>query len=446
MKNNKIITIGLVSMISLFVGIIAVKADDTNSQNFGLNLKPTITQSSGNKTQNSQDLTRVWNVTFSTDNLVWNVTQDKNGGSYYYEWDANNGVYNKVTVNPESVTTALADGENTTRTVTITNRSNFDVTPSIAINNGSYVNDLFTASYSSGAITYGANANASVTIDVEKLATINTLLSESGITNTISVGGAPAYLVGSTVISLSSGEIYPAEVIYNGTTATDFLTAAENINPGQTLKLNNSVTFDENYSVAVWEKAFNLDLDGHTITTNSGVGKGLSNMGYTASAITYSIQGNISIANGTIISAWGAGIYIDEVNATLSNLNVTSNTVGVQTSQEYSSAIRLTSEASAIINSGTYTGNNAIAISNSGGNVVINGGTFIGNLFFSTGTNSGVSKSITIYDGTFNGNFVNFDKGNVTIYGGTFTSDPTNYVASGYQVINNGNGTYTVTQ
>lgn len=444
MKKNKFLALSLVSIVSLFVGAFVVNAEDTNSQNFGLNLKPTVTTSPETKTENSQDLTKIWNVTFSTDNLVWNITQNKNGGSYYYEWDAENGVYHKVTVTSSSSTTALADGENVNRTITITNKSNFDVTPSIEIANGSYVNGLFTASYSSGTLVYGAHADASIVISEEKLETIDTLLSESGITDTISVGGDTAYLVGTATISLNSGSIYPAEVIYNGTTQQQFLTTAASVNPGQTLRLNNNVTFDENYSVTVWEKAFNLDLNGHTITTNSGVGKELSNMGYTASAITYSTQGNIVISNGTIISAWGAGIYIDEVNATLSNLNVTSNTAGIQSTPEYSAAIRLTSEASATINSGTYTGKNAITISNSGGDVVINGGTFNGDLFFSESANSGVSRSLIINGGTFNGNFVNFNKGTVTINGGTFTSDPTNYIATGCSVTVNGDGTYTV--
>lgn len=447
MKKNNILTLSLVSIAFLFAGTLVVNAEDASSHDVGLNLKPTITTSPETKTEESDDLTKIWNVTFSTDSLVWNVTQNKDGGSYYYEWDEDHGVYNRVTVTSASAaTTTLADGESVSRTINIINKSNFDVTPSIAIANGSYVNGLFTASYSGGTLAYGNNADANIIIDEEKLETIDTLLSESGITNTITVGNAPAYLAGTATISLSSGDIYPAEVIYNGTTSEEFLATAETINPGQTLKLNNSVTFDENYSVAVWEKAFNLDLNGNTITTNSGVDKDLSNMGYKASAITYGAEGDITISNGTIRTAYGAGIYLAGINATLSNLNITSNTVGVQPTVEYSSAVRLSSAASATINSGTYTGKNAIAISNSGGDVVINGGTFNGDLLFSKNTNAGVSKSLTINGGTFDGNFVDFDKGTVTINGGTFTSDPTNYIASGCHVTVNGNGTYTVTQ
>ena len=443
MKKIKILTLSLVFVAYLFVGAFVVKADDSSSQNVGLNLKPTITTSPETKTGDSQDLTKIWNVTFSTDNLVWNVVQTEDGGSYYYEWDANQGVYHRNTVSGGSLSTELADGENASRAITITNKSNFDVTPSIEIANGSYVNDLFTASYTGGLLAYGAYADANITISEVNLATIDTLLSESGITST-TIGGDPAYLVGTATISLSSGNIYPAEVIYNGSTSSDFLTTAASVNPGQTLKLNNDVTFDANYSVTLWEEPFNLDLNGHTITTNSGVDKDLSNMGYKASAIVFATEGNVTISNGTIVTAYGAGIYAAGVNATLSNLNITSNTVGIQPTVEYSSAVRLTSAATVTINSGTYTGANAVAISNSGGDVIINGGTFNGDLYFSSGTNSGVSKSLTINGGTFSGNFVNFNKGTVTINGGTFTSDPTNYVASGHSVTNNGNGTYTV--
>ena len=443
MKKIKILTISLVSLAYLFVGTFVVNADDTSSQNVGLNLKPTISSSPETKAENSQDLTKIWNVTFSTDNLVWNIVQNENGGSYYYEWNANQGVYTKHVVNAASFTTELADGENVSRAITITNKSNFDITPSIEIANGSYVSDLFTASYTGGLLAYGAYADANITISEEKLATIDTFLSESDIAST-TIGGDQAYLVGTAAISLSSGEIYPAEVIYNGDTQAAFLQTAATVNPGQTLRLNSDVTFDSDYSATVWKTPFNLDLNGHTITTNSGVGKNLSNMGYTASAIVYEVEGNITISNGTITSAWGAGVYVDGVNATLSNLNITSNTVGVQTTPEYSSAVRLTSKAVVTINSGTYTGYNAIVISNSGGTVIINGGTFDGDLFFSTGTNSGVTKSLTINGGTFSGNFVNFDKGTVTINGGTFTSDPTNYLGTGHTVTNNGNGTYTV--
>ena len=193
-----------------------------------------------------------------------------------------------------------------------------------------------------------------------------------------------------------------------------------------------------------------LDLNGKSVTTYSGIGKELSNMGYTASALVNASGEETSISNGTITTAYGAGIYLAGTTGTLSNLTINAAQTGVQTTLEYSSAVRLTSKATVIINSGTYSAANggySLAISNSGGTAVINGGTFNGDLFFSTSTNSGVAKSLTINGGTFNGNFVNFNKAtNVEIKGGTFTYDPTPYVdQNNYTVTTDTNGKYIVT-
>lgn len=222
--------------------------------------------------------------------------------------------------------------------------------------------------------------------------------------------------------------------------------AVEAANAGDTIVLLNDITYDADHSVAVWEKEFNLDLNGHTFTTNSGVGKSLSNMGYTATAICFAVEGEATVSNGTIRTAYGAGVYAAGVTATLSGLDIESNTVGVQSTSEYSSAVRLTSAATVIIESGSYKGENAIAVSNSGGDVIVNGGDFDGKIFFSTGTNSGVSKSITINGGNFtNVEFVNPNKGTLTIYGGTFSVEPdAAYIASGYEAVDNDNGTWTV--
>ena len=64
--------------------------------------------------------------------------------------------------------------------------------------------------------------------------------------------------------------------------------AVEAAQDGDTVKLLADITEDESYSVAVWEKDFDLDLNGHTFTTNSTVGITSSNNGYKATAICYS--------------------------------------------------------------------------------------------------------------------------------------------------------------
>ena len=216
-----------------------------------------------------------------------------------------------------------------------------------------------------------------------------------------------------------------------------------------TVKLLQDITYDENHSVAVWEKAVNLDLNGQKLTTNSGVGKNLPNMGYTAAAICYGLedQGTVTISNGTIKTAYGAGVYAagSDLEVTLEDLTINAGTVGTQDTPEYTSAVRISSGAKVIINSGSYTSSaNALAVSNSGGEFVVNGGTFNGDIFFNTGTNAGVTKSITINGGTFTSNFVNTSKGSLVIKGGTFNNDPSTFVPAGFEVVKNGNGTWTV--
>ena len=224
--------------------------------------------------------------------------------------------------------------------------------------------------------------------------------------------------------------------------------AVENIQAGETLVLCKDIVRDETVSVPVWTKPFNIDLNNHTYETLSVVGKSLSNMGYTASAFCFSYNGEetITIKNGTIKTKYGAAIYADEVkNMVLENVKLYQDHNNFsQDTKEYSSAVRITGNGTVTINSGTFEGYYALAASNSGGNFIINGGTFNGDLFFSSGTNSGVDKSFIINGGEFkNFNIVNPDKGNVVITGGKFDHDPSAYVGLGYSV-NEDEGVYTV--
>jgi hypothetical protein len=203
---------------------------------------------------------------------------------------------------------------------------------------------------------------------------------------------------------------------------------------GDTIVLLADVTYGTDRVVPVWEiKAFNIDLNGKTFTTDSNQGITLSNNGYGASAICYgdnentSPARNIKVSNGTIRTAYGAGLYFDAaVTATLENLTVAQNyPANVQSTDEYSTAVRLTCGATVNIYSGTYSGKNAIVISNSGGYANIYGGDFRGVLFI----NGGASSTKVL-----------------TIYGGTFDHDPSAYVAEGYGAKDNDNGTWTVLQ
>lgn len=110
------------------------------------------------------------------------------------------------------------------------------------------------------------------------------------------------------------------------------------------------------------------------------------------------------------------------------------------------------SQANTTINSGTYTGKKAVMISAPGGNVTINGGNFIGSEYaiqadfapqnYTYGDN--YESVITITGGNFTGGIKKSAAAKVVISGGTFSVDPSAYLADGYAVIQNSDGTYTV--
>ena len=227
---------------------------------------------------------------------------------------------------------------------------------------------------------------------------------------------------------------YVAQIGDDGARFETLDAAVAAANPGETVKLLQDITYDANHSVTVWTKAVNLNLNSHTLTTNSGVGKDLSNMGYTAAAVCYSIPaasaGNVRISNGTIVTAYGAGVYADDPGLTLTLEDVTINAgqTGVQSTAEYTSAVRITGGAHVIINSGSYSSTaNALTVSNSGGDFTVNGGTFSGKVFSSYG--NATAKIITINGGKFSGTFEK-TTGSIVINGGVFSDDAKTAAAS----------------
>ena len=235
-------------------------------------------------------------------------------------------------------------------------------------------------------------------------------------------------------------------VVQNVNTEVKYETLAEAFaaaNTGDTVKLLADITYGTDKEVDVFTKAVNLDLGGFTLKTQSTVSTTEGNNGYKAAAVCYSIEGSdvkkVTVSNGSIETAYGAGVYADGLGLelTLANLTIRAATVGTQTTKEYSSAVRITGNAKVVIANGTYTGPNAIAVSNSGGRYVINGGDFDGDLYISTYANSGVAQTVEIADGKFKGNFVK-GSGEFAISGGVFSVQPdASYPASGYVVVDN---------
>ncbi len=208
-----------------------------------------------------------------------------------------------------------------------------------------------------------------------------------------------------------------------------------------------------------------LALSDMKITANSQWPVYLSNYG-----------GTLILEDIDVTATQGAGIYPYGTNGTTTIKSATVNQKAL--SDEFASstpwagtAIATSNGHNLIIEDGTYVGSTwGVYVYNSGANVTINGGTFKApqviraDGVWSTGGNKSV---VTVNDGNFDGalyldwgttppeiyinggNFTNFSAtvngaAKLVIKGGTFDADPSAYVAPGYQVTNNGGGTYTV--
>ncbi len=281
-------------------------------------------------------------------------------------------------------------------------------------------------------------ATAASMTDEQKTAAIATRETE---VNTVAEAAVEANLIE----EIEASGLYEARIGATGYATFD--EAASSILAGQTLVILKDIVRVETVSVAVWDKPFNIDLNNHTYETLSDVDVTLGNNGYKASAFCFAVDGtnSITIKNGTIKTKYGAPVYSACTTVTLENVKLYQDHEHyVQTTPEYSSGVRITSNGAVVFDGGTFEGYYALAVSNSGGNATINSGTFTGSLFFSaSGTTA--NKTITINGGTFN-NFsvVNGNKGILTIKGGTFDADPSAYVSSGHHAVNNGDGTWTV--
>lgn len=208
-----------------------------------------------------------------------------------------------------------------------------------------------------------------------------------------------------------------------------------------------------------------LALSDMEITANSQWPVYLSNYG-----------GTLTLEDIDVTATQGAGIYPYGTNGTTTIKSANVNQKAL--SDEFASstpwagtAIATSNGHNLIIEDGTYIGSTwGVYVYNSGANVTINGGTFKApkviqaDGVWSTGGNKSV---VTVNDGNFDGalyldwgntppeiyinggNFTNFSAtvngaAKLVIKGGTFDTDPSAYVAPGYQVTNNGDGTYTV--
>lgn len=189
-----------------------------------------------------------------------------------------------------------------------------------------------------------------------------------------------------------------------------------------------------------------LDLNGHTITSPKVSDELLffinyrndCNLKVTIKDTSANQAGKIA-ATGIAV-ACGSGTEITVEGGTISG----------------SVALNLVSSAKAVINAGTLCSNSndtddaALRLGSAMSSAVINGGTIentAGGRAINTGaTVEGYSSILKITGGEITGDFtVNVESpASITITGGTYSFDPTAYVADGYTVTNNIDGTWTV--
>ena len=234
---------------------------------------------------------------------------------------------------------------------------------------------------------------------------------------------------------------------------------AKALKVGGDVKLANDITADTTFAIPAGV-VVNLDLNGKTISAalHKNDGHVIKN------------EGNLVLKNGTVSSTAnnGGSAIGNNGTAVLENVTLngapnadsswpsyTVNNTGTLTATNakftsyhgsvasYGDGAQVTLNNCEIdmagipgfTNHGIYTYDN--------GEVVVNGGIYTNNAADQNATGASViNGAVTVNAGTFNGRIENY-YGTPVIKGGTFSADPTRF-AKGYEVTNNGDGTWTV--
>jgi hypothetical protein len=226
---------------------------------------------------------------------------------------------------------------------------------------------------------------------------------------------------------------------------------------GGNVTLANDVIISESLPVT---KDTVLDLNGKNIgTSGSTTGSPLYLQGgkLTVKNGTLDLDGSHTNVNGTFSTAIGydaqTELVVENVNFTgrtaingtfatdgplkiaISDCTMDVTNLGIAVSAN-------STEAIATINNCNIDADVYAIFASQGSKITINGGTYksAGKVITSMYDNT----VVTINGGTFDGELWVTSGGSLVIYGGTFTADPSAYVATGYQAVDNGDGTWTV--
>lgn len=150
-----------------------------NSKSADIDLRARTVEVTSNSQAGSIDSTKndslnhIWNVTVNADVLQWNLV--KNVDTKYYQtltWDAEHHTYTTGTGGKQSETVSYTVDpyDNATKTISITNDSNFPIIRSVTILEN---DERFSVTETNATITIGGSATSSVTIDPTKFSNFN---------------------------------------------------------------------------------------------------------------------------------------------------------------------------------------------------------------------------------------------------------------------------------
>jgi hypothetical protein len=172
-----------------------------------------------------------------------------------------------------------------------------------------------------------------------------------------------------------------------------------------------------------------LDLDGSETNVH----------GTFATAIGYDAQTELVVENVTFTGETainGTFATNGPLTITVSNSTINTTNVGIAVAGESPDAIATVNNCN--INAGKYA-----IFASQGAKITINGGTYKSAENVITSMYEG--SVVTVNGGSFEGNLLITSKGALVVKGGTFDVNPSAYVATGYQAVDNGDGTWTVT-
>jgi len=209
------------------------------------------------------------------------------------------------------------------------------------------------------------------------------------------------------------------------------------LNAGGEIKLIADIASAEDYVVLPEGKTATINLNGHTLTNDTGIvirnygnltltGEGTIDGGINHYAI-YSDKGSVTIDEMVVVAGgFGAMALYGDTNAVINNATLTAEGKTANTCH----LIWASGNSTLEINGGTYTHNTSgtidsghVVTSYSNAKVTINGGTFKG----------GYVATVSEYSST----------SNIEVKGGSFAINPKNYVAVGHSVVQS-NGMYVV--